>query len=191
MSETAFGGGAGRTGDVPTEDPGGASGDGPASFDRVLVAFDGDGRNDRVVRAAVDLAATHGASLHALSVVRMNASVDHWDFVVERREDAAERALDAAGEVAAGAGVPIEKHLRYGTPAEEIDGYARFNEVDLVVMGEPDREGWGGLLRPTSVTERVRRAASVPVLSIPEGDDATTGRSQAGRALAERSTRSA
>lgn len=143
---------------------------GDGLFDRILVAVDGD-TDGRVTEVAVSLAARHGARVDALSVVRMNASVDHWDVVVERRESAAETALDAVGD-AADAETPVAKRLRYGDPAEEISLYAEGNGADLVVVGEPNRTGVRRFFSPTSVTDSVRRSASVPVLAVPAADSA-------------------
>ncbi|SEQ23950.1 universal stress protein [Natrinema salaciae] len=142
----------------------------PGSFDRILVAIDGD-TDDDVSAAAVSLAARHGARVDALSVVRMNASVDHWDLRVERREASAEAALDAVGDAADQTDVAVAKRLRYGDPAEQIELYAEHNDVDLIVVGEPTRTGIRRYLSPTSVTERVHRSASVPVLTVPADDD--------------------
>lgn len=140
-----------------------------AGFDRVLVAVD-DETPAAVGRVAVAEAARHGARVDALSVVRMTASVDGWDVVVERREDGAEAAVDAVGDAAAGTEVPVSKRLRYGDPADEIARYADHNDVDLLVIGEPNRTGLRRYLSPTSVTDRVRRRASVPVLTVPTDD---------------------
>lgn len=156
----------------------GAAGDGPSgiapaghgSFDRVLLAVDGE-TDSQVIETAVSVAEAFDASIHALSVVPMRASVDHWDFAVERREAEAERALDRVGE-AVGT-VPATKRLRYGDPAEEIELYAEHNAIDLVVVGEPERTGLRRWLSPRSVTESIRRSVSIPLLAVP-GCAATT-----------------
>ncbi|MDF9746700.1 universal stress protein [Natrinema salsiterrestre] len=138
-------------------------------FDRVLVAIDGES-DDAVGAVAVAEAARHDARVDALSIVRMNASVDQWDVVVERREERAEAALDAVDHAATEPGVPISKRLRYGDPAREIVRYAAHNGIDLIVMGEPTRTGLRRYFSRTSVTDRVRRTASVPVLTVPVDD---------------------
>lgn len=138
-----------------------------AGFDRVLVAVDGE-TPAAVGRVAVAEAARHGARVDALSVVRMTASVDGWDMVVERREDSAETALEAVDDAAVE--TKVSKRLRYGDPAAEIARYADHNDVDLIVIGEPTRTGLHRYLSPTSVTDRVRRASSVPVLTVPADD---------------------
>lgn len=139
------------------------------TFDRVLLAVDGD-TDDRVREVALSIAATHGGHVDALSVVPMDASVDRWDMVVERREAEAEAALDAVGEAAERADVSVSKWLRYGTPAEEIGLYADGNDVDLVVVGEPDRSRLERFLSPTNVATAVRRVTSAPVVSVPAAD---------------------
>ncbi|QZP37377.1 universal stress protein [Halobaculum magnesiiphilum] len=139
------------------------------AFDRVLLAVDGD-TDERVREVAVSLAAAHGAELDVLSVVPLDSSVDHWDMVVERREDEAEAALDGVGEVADAAGVPVSKRLRYGTPAEEIGLYADGNDVDLVVVAEPDRSGFKRLFSPSNLASDVRDATAVPVVSVPTNE---------------------
>ncbi|QZY00052.1 universal stress protein [Halobaculum rubrum] len=138
-------------------------------FDRVLLAVDDD-TNERVHEVAVSLAAAHGAELDALSVVPMDASVDHWDMVVERREDEAETALDAVGDAGRAADLPVRKRLRYGTPAEEIGVYADGNDVDLVVVAEPDRSGLTRLFSPSNLASNVRDATDVPVVSVPTNE---------------------
>ncbi|AGB32128.1 UspA domain-containing protein [Natrinema pellirubrum DSM 15624] len=144
-------------GEAPTE----------AGFGRVLVAVDGE-TPAAVGRVAIAEAARHGARVDALSIVRMTASVDGWDMLVERREDSAETALEAVEDVSVGTDVTVSKRLRYGDPAEEIARYAAHNDIDLVVIGEPTRTGLRRYLSPTSVTDRVRRASSVPVLTVPD-----------------------
>ncbi|SEW32401.1 universal stress protein [Natrinema salifodinae] len=139
---------------------------GEGQFDRVLVAVEAE-TDEAVSEIATSLAARHDARVDALSIVRMTASVDHWDMVVERREDSAEAALDAVGDAAAETDIDVAKRLRYGDPATEIARYAAETDVDLIVMGEPDRSGLRRYLAPTSVTDQVRRDASVPVLTVP------------------------
>ncbi|WP_277553524.1 universal stress protein [Halobaculum limi] len=148
---------------VETQEPIGV----PVEVDRVLLAV-ADDTHDRVRNVALSMAATHGATVDALSVIPMDVSVDHWDMVVERRESAAEAVLDAAGAAADAASVPLHKRLRYGTPAEEISLYADGNDVDLIVVGEPNRTGLRRFFSPKNVASDVRAATGVPVVSVPQ-----------------------
>ncbi|WP_075938347.1 universal stress protein [Halosegnis longus] len=138
----------------------------PGVFDRIVLAVDED-TDETVAETAVALAAAHDATLDVLSVVRMWSTVDNWDAAVERREASAERALDVAGEIAAGSGVEVRKRLRYGTPAEEIGLYAEGNEADIVVAGEPSRGRLGRLFSGRATMGDVRRAVSMPVMTVP------------------------
>ncbi|MFC7098179.1 universal stress protein [Halobaculum marinum] len=153
-------------GDRPGEAVGAAGGGAFGRVDRILLAVEGD-TDERVREVALSLAATHGASVDALSVVPMDVSIDHWDMVVERREDEAAAALDAVGDAGELLDVPVDKNLRYGTPAEEIGLYADGNDVDMVVVGEPDKGRLGRLLSPTNVANDVRNATTMPVVSVP------------------------
>lgn len=159
--------------DAPEDRGAGGAIDGEPSFDRVLLAVD-DETDPAVTETAVSIANAFDASIHALSIVPMNASVDHWDVVVERREAAAEAALDGVTEIAGT--VSVTKQLRYGDPAEEIGRYAEHNGIDLVVAGKPDRSGLRGFLAPKSVTESLQGSVSLPVLAVPAvGAPATNG----------------
>lgn len=56
--------------------------------------------------------------------------------------------------------------LLRGNPAEEIAKYARENDVSIIIMGTHGITGWRHLLIG-SVTEKVVRISSCPVLTIP------------------------
>jgi universal stress protein A len=62
-------------------------------------------------------------------------------------------------------GIPIERVLLAGEPADEIVGLATDRQCDLIVIGT---HGRGGLLRAVlgSTAERVIRTAPCPVLSV-------------------------
>ncbi|MDZ7745528.1 MAG: universal stress protein [Halobacteriales archaeon] len=138
----------------------------PGVFDRIVLAVEED-TDEAVAETAVALAVAHDATLDVLSVVRMWSSVDNWDSAVERRETSAERALDTVGELATDAGVEVRKRLRYGTPAEEIGLYAEGNDADIVVAGEPSRGRLGRLFSGRATMGDVRRAVSMPVMTVP------------------------
>lgn len=137
------------------------------AFDRILLAVDAE-IDPSLIETTVSVARAFDASIHALSVVPMRASVDHWDFAVERREAEAERALDRVGDAAND--ITVAKRLRYGDPSEEIELYAEHNGIDLIVAGEPEKSRLRRFLSPRSVTESLQRSASVPVLAVPASD---------------------
>ncbi|QLG63972.1 universal stress protein [Halorarum salinum] len=117
---------------------------------------------------ATSLAAAHGATVHALSVVDMEAGGGHWDIVVERHEADATAAVDAVAERVAEAGLDAVRHVRYGSPDETIAAYAADHGADLIVMGAGARSGLRRFVSAGSTTPRVQRRSSVPVLAVPE-----------------------
>lgn len=140
------------------------------TFDRILVPVADPADADALADTALSLAAAHGATLRALSVVEAGAGVGHWDVVVERREAEAEAAVEAVADRAEAAGVEAVKHVRYGEPDGTIAAYAADYEADLIVMGARDRSGIGRLISAGAVTPRVQRRSTVPVLAVPEPD---------------------
>jgi len=139
-------------------------------YDDILVPTDGSTATSRAVDHAVELAAFHDATLHALYVVNtatfaslpMESSFEGVASMLDREGEAA---LDAVSETAEEAGVPVERNLVDGSPAREIVRYAEDDGCDLVIMGTHGRGGIDRLLLG-SVTERVVRASNVPVLTI-------------------------
>jgi len=139
-------------------------------YDHILVPTDGSAGVERAVNHAVDLAAAHGATLHALYVVNtasyssmpMETSWEHVrDMLGEEGEAAIERVREIAGE----AGVPVEAVVVDGSPSKEIVQYAEREDCDLVVMGTHGRGGIDRLLLG-SVAERVVRSSRVPVMTV-------------------------
>ncbi|MFB6136587.1 MAG: universal stress protein [Halobacteriaceae archaeon] len=144
-------------------------------YERILVPTDGSAGTRRAVEHAVDLAAAHGATIHAVYVVNtasfaslsMEAS---WEGVSEMLQHEGEAALDEVEEAAEGRGVPVERVILEGTPSREIVAYADREGCDLVVMGTHGRGGIDRLLLG-SVAERIVRTSDVPVLTVRVGED--------------------
>lgn len=123
---------------------------------------------------AVGLAASHGATLHALYVVDTSAAA----AVPEAETVTLQEVLESAGHEAVGAvedrasadGVAVQAVLRHGPVHRRIIEYADEADVDLIVMGTHGRSGLDRLLLG-SVTERVVRQADQPVLVTRLGDE--------------------
>jgi len=142
-------------------------------FERILVPTDGSDAARRAVDLALDIAATYDGTLHTVYVV------DIGNLVVDEDSDAwlIERALEADGERAISdvrdraeeAGIPVESALRYGRPYKKILQSITDNDIDLVVLGTHGRRGLDHYLLG-SMTERIVRTATVPVLSVRASD---------------------
>jgi len=144
-------------------------------YEHILVPTDGSEATERAVREAVDLAAAHDATIHALYVLNTasfasiptESSVDGVSEMLEREGDVA---LDAVEAIAHEKGVPVERVQLDGSPAREIIRYADRSDVDLIVMGTHGRGGIDRLLLG-SVAERVVRSSTVPVLTVRVEDE--------------------
>lgn len=144
-------------------------------YERILVPTDGSDATTRAVEEAVDLAAAHGATIHALYVLNTasfasiptESSVEGVSDMLEREGNAA---LDEVETVATERSVPVERIQLDGSPAREIVRYAEEADCDLIVMGTHGRGGIDRLLLG-SVAERVVRSSNVPVLTVRVGDN--------------------
>ncbi|MFB6078769.1 MAG: universal stress protein [Halarchaeum sp.] len=135
-------------------------------FDTVVVATDGSESVERAVTVAIDLAERFEASVHAISVVNEgNVEDAPEDVRDELRESLEERARDATDRVVARAARDVTTTVREGRPADEILGYVREVDADLVATGTRGRHGENRLL-VGSVAERIVRDSPVPVLTV-------------------------
>jgi nucleotide-binding universal stress UspA family protein len=134
-----------------------------STYDAILVPTDGSAGSERAVGHAVDLAETYDATLHALHVVD-EGSAPRAD-VGDELTALGERAVDLVREATDEHDVPFVGDLRRGDPTQEILRYVETADIDLVVMGTHGRTGIERHLLG-SVTERVVRSASVPVVTI-------------------------
>jgi nucleotide-binding universal stress UspA family protein len=135
-------------------------------YDTILVPTDGSPGSERAIDHAVDFARTYDATLHGLYVVDDGAvPVAGAETVDDGLTSRGRRALDLVRDRATERDVPFEGELRRGDPTREILRYVETAGVDLVVMGTHGRTGIERHLLG-SVTERVVRAAPVPVVTV-------------------------
>ncbi len=145
------------------------------AYDDILLPTDGSEATLAAVEEAGRVAALSGATVHVLSVAdtrnrfespTAGLAADAWDRAEhERAETAIDDAVDALPD-----GIPTERVIREGIPKTEVLGYVDETDVDLVVMGTHGRTGLDHYLIG-SVTERVVRNSSVPVLTVRAGED--------------------
>jgi nucleotide-binding universal stress UspA family protein len=139
-------------------------------YDHILVPTDGSAETRRAIEHAIDLAAEHDATIHALYVLNTasyaSVSVDaSWEGVSDMLREEGEAAVEAVADLARAADVEVVSVLRSGSPSREIVRYAEDEDCDLVVMGTHGRGGIDRLLLG-SVAERVVRSSEVPVLTV-------------------------
>ena len=141
-------------------------------YDRILVPTDGSPGMGGVVTHALALAEVHDAELHGLYVVDTGSFATlpvemTWDGMTEMLREEGDLAIEEfenlAGEVS------TETEVREGNPSEKIVEYASDHDCDTIVMGTHGRGGIDRLLLG-SVAERVIRASSVPVVTVPVSD---------------------
>jgi nucleotide-binding universal stress UspA family protein len=135
-------------------------------YERILVPTDGSEHSELAAEHAMDRAERFDATVETLFVVEEAGPNGHWDFAVEEQETAGERALDAVAALGEERGVDVDRHLRRGTPAEEIVDAAADYGVDLVVMGTQGRTGFSRIATAGSTTERVVRLTEIPTLVV-------------------------
>jgi len=146
-------------------------------YDRILVPTDGSEGVERAIEHAIEVAADDGAELHGLYVLSTDAYAglameSSWESVDRLLHEDAETAVARIREVVdrGDADVPVETAVVEGKPSREIVRYAEAQDCDLVVMGTHGRGGIDRLLLG-SVAESVIRASSIPVTTVPVGEE--------------------
>jgi len=140
-------------------------------YDHVLVPTDGSDRILEALEHASSLVQQYDATLHIIYVVQASGVVetlddDEFEEMIQRVERAGEEAVETAVEHANDHGITdVETAIRQGVPAKEIVGYTDENGVDMVVMATAGRTGDERDV-VGSVTERVVRSSSVPVVTV-------------------------
>jgi nucleotide-binding universal stress UspA family protein len=139
-------------------------------YDRILLPTDGSDTMAGVIEHAVELAAEHDATLHALYVANTASLSDlpadaGWENVTDALRREGEEAIATIEDHTHNRDVAVQSAVREGSPATEIMDHAEQEGCDIVVMGTHGRSGVDRLLLG-SVAERVVRSSSVPVLTI-------------------------
>lgn len=141
-------------------------------IERILCPTDFSDFSDRAYDYGLSLARHYKAELYLLHVVRP-VIVGYPEYAVpdsvsefygELREYAEEQLREFA-KVHASGGVQAKVLVHEGVVTESILDFARENSIDMIVMGTHGRRGVQRLT-VGSVTERVMRKASCPVLVV-------------------------
>lgn len=141
-------------------------------YDRILFPTDGSETAASIFDYALDIAATHDATVHVLNVAdtTLDGGARTRGAVTDALERAGQRVVEALRARAAERGVPVVTAVLRGAPDREIVDYGETSDVDLVVMPTHGRRGLERFLLG-SVTERVVTTTTVPVLTVtPDAD---------------------
>lgn len=144
-------------------------------FERILIPTDGSEPARNAAETGVELAAEHGATVHALYAVEPiplgrftagpePASAEHGE-VVDAQKAEGRDAIDEVVELADEYGLETIETIEYGNPDAEILEYVADEEIDAIVMGTHGRTGAGRLVMG-SVAEKVVRKSPVPVVTV-------------------------
>ena len=139
-------------------------------YDNILVPFDGTEEAQKGAKHAVDLAASVGATVHALYVIDLPGTPrtvyirDDEEEMRAEYEKYGEEVTSEVCDMAAERDVDYAQVLQSGTIHEEIVEYAEDNPVDLIVMGSAYRGALGMVFGGN--VERVVRGSSVPVTTV-------------------------
>ena len=140
---------------------------------RILVPTDFSKHSQNALNYAVAFAEKFGTELYLLHVVQ-DLALFIPDMVtvapplaptVEQLTSAVHIAFDRLIEENKLQDVPVHKEVREGTPFYEIIRFAQETDIDLIVMGTHGHTGLAHMLLG-SVTEKVVRKASCPVLTV-------------------------
>lgn len=137
-------------------------------FDEILVPVDGSDASASAIDTAVAVANAFDARVHALYAISLEPYYPleiTMDRVVNVLEREGEEAVGTVADASEAAGIDYVTEIVRGMPHESIQKYVDAHEIDLVVMGTHGRTGIDRTLLG-SVTERVLRTATVPVLAV-------------------------
>lgn len=140
-------------------------------YPNILLPTDGSDEAEQAIEEGIQQAVEKEATIHALYVIDERFYTTDYDTVAESEQNRGEAALETIDRHGKSAGVDTESHLRRGAPHEEILHAIDDYSIDRVVMGTHGRTGIGRVANVGSVTERIVRAAPVPVLVVPLDSD--------------------
>ncbi|MGD6852608.1 MAG: universal stress protein [Candidatus Bathyarchaeia archaeon] len=140
------------------------------TIEKILVPTDGSDYSVRAAEYAISIAKTHNAEIIALFVVdevvvdKFSQSGEQANIEGELKADG-QRNVNYIVGLAEKEGVKAQSIVAKGRPFEQITGFAKGLEVDLIVMGTYGRRGAERILLG-SVAERVIEYSPCPVLVV-------------------------
>lgn len=120
-------------------------------FSKILLGVDGSVPSKKAADYAIELAKNCGSTILLVHVVDFTVfrnviatPKDIAKHVYDKVMEEAQSYLDAKEELCRQNGVPCEKHLIIGQPANEIIKLAEETGASLIVVGSKGRTGVGG-----------------------------------------------
>ncbi|MFQ3275192.1 MAG: nucleotide-binding universal stress UspA family protein [Candidatus Nanohaloarchaea archaeon] len=135
-------------------------------YEKILLPTDGSDESMQAVNHAEELADKFGAEVHILHVadISKEAGEPRIPSQVEAMRDVGEEMVNEVEEKFSEE-VKTTTEVKVGIPHKEINSYVEEKDIDLITMGSHGRSGLNRMLLG-SVTEKVLRTCSVPVLTI-------------------------
>lgn len=141
-------------------------------YQRILIPTDGSDEAENGVAHGIELAATVGATVHALYVIEEGGNPwmsEPMDDQLDRARQYGEDVTGAVADRAAAAGLDSVTAVELGpSVSERISEYAKEEDIDLIVIGSGYHGKFGGLLG--SVAEKVLRTSEVPVTTVSQNE---------------------
>src|SRR6201991_1986499 len=159
-----------------------------ASYQKILLCYDGSREGRKALRCGADLALDLKAQTHLLSVVDMRSNIEQCaglltDVACGSFEKTARDILQEGVDWLTERGVQAQGHFAFGHPIDEIANLANELQVDLVVVGHRCRTGlsrWWMGAGNTPLLDRVSGSILV-ACSAPGEETAAATRAERGR----------
>jgi nucleotide-binding universal stress UspA family protein len=145
-------------------------------FEKILIATDGSKHSEKAAEKGIEMAKLSQGTITAVYVMDIgkeyaigDMSFNVADKVIEGMRGSLQKQGDLATkhieEMAKTAGVPAERRVLEGHPADDILKLAEDSKMNLIVVGSIGVTGLDKFLLG-SVTEKVVRNSKVPVLVV-------------------------
>ncbi|MDS0476189.1 universal stress protein [Natrinema sp. 1APR25-10V2] len=139
-------------------------------YDDILIPTDGGKQALKGAEHGVELAASVGATIHALYVIELPGAprttyiMEDEERVREEYREYGEEVTTEVCEMAAEAGVDCVTAVKTGSAHEEIKEYSEEEDIDLIVVGTRYQGKFGALMG--SNAEKVVRTSEIPVITV-------------------------
>lgn len=137
-------------------------------FSRILFATDGSEQARKALMTTRELATFIHAEVivvHAYAPVPVLLGAPYYDDLLSEQVSASNEVIEDAVQILSAEGIPVERELLAGSPADAIVQTAEAHHCDLIILGARGLSDLEGLLLG-SVSHDVIRHAHCPVLVV-------------------------